>query len=52
MAAAGCRPPTENAYVTVLREAMAVDRHDQVGIYFGTSTGQVFRVPTRPTSGD
>ncbi len=34
--------PTENAYVTVLREAMAVDRHDQVGVYFGTSTGQVF----------
>ena len=34
--------PTENAYVTVLREAMAVDRLDPAGVYFGTSTGQVF----------
>ena len=34
--------PTENAYLTVLREAMAVDRLDPGGVYFGTNTGQVF----------
>ena len=34
--------PTRNAYLTVLREAMATDRHDPAGVYFGTSTGQVF----------
>ena len=34
--------PSENAYLTVLREAMGVDRLDPVGVYFGTSTGQVF----------
>ena len=34
--------PQHDAYVGVLREAMAVDRHDPVGVYFGTSTGQVY----------
>jgi photosystem II stability/assembly factor-like uncharacterized protein len=34
--------PSENAYLGVLREAMAVDALDKAGIYFGTSTGQVF----------
>jgi photosystem II stability/assembly factor-like uncharacterized protein len=34
--------PGENAYLTVLREGMGVDRLDPVGVYFGTSTGQVF----------
>jgi hypothetical protein len=34
--------PHDNAYVTVLREAMAIDSLDQPGVYFGTSTGQVF----------
>jgi len=34
--------PAQNAYLTVLREAMATDRLDPVGVYFGTSTGQVF----------
>jgi photosystem II stability/assembly factor-like uncharacterized protein len=34
--------PSENAYVTVLREAMGTDRLDPGGVYFGTSTGQVF----------
>ncbi len=34
--------PTSNAYLTVLREAMATDRLDPVGVYFGTSTGQIF----------
>jgi hypothetical protein len=33
--------PTD-AFVGVLREAMAVDRHDPVGVYVGTSTGQLF----------
>jgi len=30
------------AFVGVLREAMATDRHDPVGVYVGTSTGQLF----------
>jgi photosystem II stability/assembly factor-like uncharacterized protein len=34
--------PTEDAYLAVLREAMAVDRLDPVGVYFGTSTGQLY----------
>jgi photosystem II stability/assembly factor-like uncharacterized protein len=34
--------PQEHAYVGVLREAMAVDQNDSVGIYFGTSTGQLY----------
>lgn len=34
--------PQENAFVGVLREALAVDRLDPVGVYFGTSTGQLY----------
>jgi hypothetical protein len=34
--------PGTGAYLGVLREAMAVDRMDSVGVYFGTSTGQVY----------
>jgi photosystem II stability/assembly factor-like uncharacterized protein len=34
--------PQEDAYVGVLREGMAIDSLDQPGLYFGTSTGQVF----------
>ena len=34
--------PQENAYVGVLREALSVDRCDPVGVYFGTSTGQLY----------
>src|SRR5919205_739287 len=34
--------PQRDAYVGVLREAMAVDSYDVPGLYFGTSTGQVF----------
>ncbi len=34
--------PAENAYVQVLREAMAVDRLDPVGVYFGTSGGRIY----------
>ena len=34
--------PKEDAYLGVLREAMARDDLDPVGIYFGTSTGQLY----------
>jgi photosystem II stability/assembly factor-like uncharacterized protein len=34
--------PQEGAFVGVLREAMAHDELDPVGVYFGTSTGQVY----------
>lgn len=34
--------PQQHAYLGVLREAMAVDRLDPVGVYIGTSTGQLF----------
>ncbi|HSO28652.1 MAG TPA: hypothetical protein VLS28_02000 [Candidatus Sulfomarinibacteraceae bacterium] len=34
--------PQRDAYVGVLREAMAIDRLDPVGVYFGTSTGQLY----------
>jgi photosystem II stability/assembly factor-like uncharacterized protein len=34
--------PQERAYLGVLREAMAIDTYDTPGLYFGTSTGQVF----------
>jgi hypothetical protein len=34
--------PKDNAYISVLREAMAVDSLDPVGVYFGTSTGQLY----------
>ena len=38
--ATGC--PSTTPTSGVLREAMAVDRLDPVGVYFGTSTGQVY----------
>jgi len=34
--------PHEGAYVGVLRSAMSIDAYDSPGLYFGTSTGQVF----------
>jgi hypothetical protein len=34
--------PTQDAYMSVLREAMARDTLDPVGITFGTATGQVW----------
>jgi photosystem II stability/assembly factor-like uncharacterized protein len=34
--------PQENAYFNVLREAMGRDDLDPVGVYFGTSTGQLW----------
>jgi photosystem II stability/assembly factor-like uncharacterized protein len=39
---AGDGLPQRDAYLGVLREAMAVDRLDPVGVYFGTSTGQLY----------
>jgi len=34
--------PQRHAYLGVLREGMAIDSLDTPGLYFGTSTGQVF----------
>jgi BNR/Asp-box repeat len=34
--------PEQNCFVNVLRDAMAVDRLDDCGIYFGTTGGQVY----------
>jgi photosystem II stability/assembly factor-like uncharacterized protein len=34
--------PQRDAFVGVLRQAMATDRLDPVGVYFGTSTGQLY----------
>jgi photosystem II stability/assembly factor-like uncharacterized protein len=34
--------PQANCYVNVLRDAMAVDRAEPCGIYFGTTGGQVY----------
>ena len=34
--------PQENCYVNVLRDAMAVDKLDDCGVYFGTTGGQVY----------
>ncbi len=37
--------PQQDCYVNVLRDAMAVDRLDDCGIYFGTTGGQVYGSP-------
>ena len=34
--------PQEHCYVNVLRDALAVDRADPCGLYFGTTGGQVY----------
>ena len=34
--------PQDGAHLGVLRQGMAIDREDAPGLYFGTSTGQVF----------
>lgn len=34
--------PQEHAYVGVLREALSVDTADPAGVFFGTSTGQLY----------
>jgi photosystem II stability/assembly factor-like uncharacterized protein len=37
--------PQKDCYVNVLRDAMAVDRLDACGVYFGTTGGQVYCSP-------
>jgi photosystem II stability/assembly factor-like uncharacterized protein len=37
--------PGEGAYLGVLREGMSMDTLDEPGVYFGTSTGQLFASP-------
>ena len=37
--------PQHDCYVNVLRDAMAVDRLDDCGVYFGTTGGQVYCSP-------
>ncbi len=34
--------PSRNAYLNILRQAMCADDCDPCGVYFGTSTGQIF----------
>jgi photosystem II stability/assembly factor-like uncharacterized protein len=41
--------PQENCYVNILREATAIDSLDKCGIYFGTTSGEVY---CSPDSGD
>ncbi|MEW4570291.1 exo-alpha-sialidase [Tautonia sp. JC769] len=41
--------PQSDCYVNILRDAMAVDRLDPCGVYFGTTGGQVY---VSPDSGD
>ena len=42
--------PQEHAYLGVLREAMAVDRLDPAGVYFGTSGGHLYASADEGTS--
>ena len=37
--------PQKDCYVNVLRDAMAIDRLDTCGVYFGTTGGQVYCSP-------
>jgi photosystem II stability/assembly factor-like uncharacterized protein len=37
--------PQKDCYVNILRDAMAVDRLDDCGVYFGTTGGQVYCSP-------
>ncbi|MDT8409160.1 MAG: hypothetical protein RQ741_06135 [Wenzhouxiangellaceae bacterium] len=37
--------PQKNCFVTVLRDGLATDGLDPLGIYFGTSSGQVYASP-------
>lgn len=34
--------PAENAFYTVLRQGLSVDAHDPLGVYFGTTSGEVW----------
>ena len=42
--------PQKDCYVNILRDAMAVDRLDDCGIYFGTTGGQVYCSPNAGNS--
>ena len=44
--------PQQHCYVNVLRDAMAVDRLDECGVYFGTTGGQVYCSPDGGDSWD
>ncbi len=37
--------PQQNAYLTVLRQAMATDACDSAGVYFGTTSGELYASP-------
>jgi hypothetical protein len=37
--------PQQACYFTVLRQAMARDEHEPVGLYLGTNSGSVFASP-------
>jgi len=37
--------PQANCYVNILRDAMAVDKLDSCGVYFGTTGGQIYCSP-------
>jgi hypothetical protein len=34
--------PAQNAWWTVKRQAMCADHHDPVGLYFGTTSGELW----------
>ena len=42
--------PQQNAYVSILRDAMCNDAHEPVGLYFGTSSGHLFASVNRGES--
>ena len=42
LGAPGPRPAPRDAYISVLREAMAVDDLEPAGVYIGTSTGEIY----------
>jgi len=43
--ALGNGPPQSDCYVNILRDAMAADKLDKCGIYFGTTGGQIYASP-------
>ena len=43
--------PARDCYFTVLRQAMATDRRDAAGVFFGTNTGSVFASNDEGTTG-
>lgn len=43
--------PRKHAWLTVKRQAMTADSHDPVGLYFGTTSGEVGAALTKARSG-